>query len=362
MLPRGAPVTASPNPARPSSGRPTFLFADELMLAHDPGAGHPERAARLRALLDDFARHPQPGVQVRGPRPATRDEVVRVHEPAYFEALAKLAGRSAQIEEDTAISPRSFDAALLAAGAAVGAVEAVFAGAAANAFVWARPPGHHALSGAPMGFCLFNNVAIAAEAGRCLGAERVLILDWDVHHGNGTQASFADRRDVMTMSTHQFPHYPGTGAPEEIGRGAGAGFAVNCALPAGQGDADYGAVFHELLLPIADAYAPDLVIVSAGFDAHRADPLGDMNLTERGFAALCTAARGLAEAHAQGRLVLVLEGGYDLDGLVGSSRACLEVLTGGHENFPRGAAHAAHAISASRAVLAKHWRIPPSPA
>ena len=335
---------------------PTLLVTDELMVAHDPGPGHPERPARLEALLTDFDRRPIPGVTRVAPRPATRDELVSVHAPAYIDALAALSGRSAQLEADTVISPRSWEAALLGAGGAVTAVQAVFAGQAANAFVWARPPGHHAEVSAPMGFCLINNVAVAAAAGRRLGAERVLVLDWDVHHGNGTQHIFEARRDVLTMSSHQHPHYPGTGAPDEIGRADARGFTVNCALPAGQGDADYGAVFAEVFLPIAEAFAPELVIVSAGFDAHRADPLGDMNVTERGFAAMCTAARRIAEAHAGGRLVLVLEGGYDLEGLVGSSRACLEILRGASEEFPSGADHADGAIAASRAALAPHWR------
>ena len=168
------------------------------------------------------------------------------------------------------MSEGSWEAATLAAGAAVGAVEAVWSGRAANAFALVRPPGHHAARGAAMGFCLLNNAAIAAEAARRLGAERVLVLDWDVHHGNGTQHIFEARDDVMYMSSHQCPFYPGTGAPDEIGRGPGGGFTVNCALPAGQGDADYGAVFHDLFLPAARAFAPDLVLVSAGFDAARA--------------------------------------------------------------------------------------------
>jgi acetoin utilization deacetylase AcuC-like enzyme len=342
--------------------KPTLLFADEGMVAHDPGAGHPERPARLTALLEDFARHPVPGVTKVAPRAAAREELTAVHDAAYVDSLFTLTGRSAQLDPDTALSPRSVEAALLAAGGAVKAVEAVFAGAAENAFVWARPPGHHAEARTAMGFCLFNNVAVAAEAGCRLGAERVLIVDWDVHHGNGTQHSFEQRRDVLTMSSHQFPHYPGTGAAHEIGKGDGTGFVVNAALPPGQSDADYGAVFEDLFLPIADAFKPQLVLVSAGFDAHRADPLGDMNVTERGFGAMCTAVRRIAEDHAQGRLVLLLEGGYDLEGLVGSSRACLEVLAGHEEQFPTGSQRARTALQASKSALGGHWRLPPASA
>ena len=163
---------------------------------------------------------------------------------------------------------------MLAAGASVQAVEEVLAGRARNAFALVRPPGHHAEPDRAMGFCLFNNVAIAAEAARRQGAERVLILDWDVHHGNGTQAAFWQRRDVLYMSVHQYPYYPGTGAPLEVGEGPGAGYTVNCGLPGGATDADYGALFQDLFLPVAQAYRPDVVLVSAGFDAHRDDPLG----------------------------------------------------------------------------------------
>jgi acetoin utilization deacetylase AcuC-like enzyme len=340
--------------------KPTWLFADELMMGHDPGgpgaqAGHPERPARLGALLADFSRQPVPGVTRVAPRPATTDELTAVHHREYVDAMAALGGQHVQIDADTNVSPGSWPAALLAAGGAVAAVEAVWQGRAENAFVWARPPGHHAEAAYAMGFCLFNNVAVAAAAARRLGAERVLILDWDVHHGNGTQHIFEQRRDILTMSAHQYPHYPGTGAADEIGKGEGRGHVVNCALPAGQTDADYGQVFEQVFVPIAEAFAPNLIVVSAGFDAHAADPLGDMRVSERGFAAMCTATRRLADAHCQGRLVLVLEGGYDLAALVGSSRACLEVLTGRNEEFPSGSMHATPAVADTRDALAAHW-------
>ena len=203
-----------------------------------------------------------------------------------------------------------------------------------------------------MGFCLFNNVAVAAEAALAHGAKRVLVLDWDVHHGNGTQASFYSRRDVLFCSSHQYPFYPGSGAPDETGEGDGLGFTVNVALPGGQGDADYGAVFHVIFLPRAQQYRPDLVLVSAGFDPHRADPLGGMDVTERGFAAMCSAAKSLAQEVCGGKLVLLLEGGYDLDGLSQSVHACVEVLAGARtETFPSGAGRAAmQAIAATRAA------------
>jgi acetoin utilization deacetylase AcuC-like enzyme len=334
---------------------PTLLFADERMLGHDPGPGHPEAPARLEALLADFSGNPVPGVVRREPRLVTRAELEAVHAPDYIASLAALAGKEARLDPDTVVSGGSWEAACLGAGAAVAAVEAVWSKQAANAFVWARPPGHHAEQAQAMGFCLFNNVAVAAEAGRRLGAERVMILDWDVHHGNGTQHTFEARRDVLFLSSHQYPFYPGTGGPEEVGRGEGRGFTVNCGLPAGQTDADYGAVFEDLFLPIAEAWKPQLVIVSAGFDPHERDPLAEMRVTERGFAAMCTGLRKLAEAHCEGRLVLVLEGGYDRTALAGSARACLEVLTGRDESVPSGVQRAGPALARSRDALAAFW-------
>jgi acetoin utilization deacetylase AcuC-like enzyme len=336
----------------------TLVLTDERLLAHDPGPGHPERPGRLARLLDDLVVRPVPGVRYESPRAATDAEIEAVHGAGYLAGLRSLAGRRVALSDDTAVSPDSVAAAWLAAGAAVGAVEAVLRGEARNAFALVRPPGHHAEAAQAMGFCLLNNVAIAAEAARRAGAERVLVVDWDVHHGNGTQAHFARRRDVLFLSSHQFPFYPGTGAPEEIGAGEGEGFTVNCGLPPGQTDADFGPVFHDLFLPIAAAFRPDFVLVSAGFDPHARDPLGEMNLTERGFAAMCTALRRLADAACGGRMALVLEGGYDLDALSASVGACLEVLDGHDEEFPAGASRSLEAIAASRAALAPHWRLP----
>jgi len=234
----------------------------------------------------------------------------------------------------------------------VGAVEAVMQGRAANAFALVRPPGHHAEPDRAMGFCLLNNAAIAAEAARRAGAERVLILDWDVHHGNGTQAAFWNRRDVLYQSVHQFPFYPGTGAPTETGHGAGEGFTVNCALPGGSTDADFGVLFEGALLPVAQAFRPDCVIVSAGFDAHREDPLGGMVVTERGFAAMCSALMELSG----GKLVLLLEGGYSLEGLAQSVHACLAVMTGRREAFATGSSReAARALADTKRALRPYW-------
>jgi acetoin utilization deacetylase AcuC-like enzyme len=330
----------------------TLVLTDRLFLEHDPGAGHPESPARLAAILDDLERAPIEGVTIEAPRAATDAEIEAVHAPGYRAALAALAGQRVQLDPDTATSPRSVEAAMRAAGAAVGAVEAVMQGRADNAFALVRPPGHHAEPARAMGFCLFNNAAIAAEAARRAGAERVLIVDWDVHHGNGTQDAFAARPDVFYMSVHQYPFYPGTGAAHEIGVEAGLGATVNCPLPGRQGDADYGVVFHDLFLPAARMFAPDLVIVSAGFDAHARDPLANMRVTERGYAAMTTLLAQLAAETCGGKLVLVLEGGYDLQALAGSVRASLEALGGRGDEFPSGAGYeTVRAVVAARAAL-----------
>ncbi|HEV3033121.1 MAG TPA: histone deacetylase [Polyangia bacterium] len=335
----------------------TLILTDRRFLAHEAGIGHPESPARLRAILTDLERATPEGLVFEEPRAATDAEIDAVHSPAHHALLRGLAGKRARLDPDTVMSQGSWEAARHAAGAAVGAVEAVWSGRAASAFALVRPPGHHAEAARAMGFCLLNNAAIAAEAARRLGARRVLVLDWDVHHGNGTQHIFAARDDVMYMSAHQHPFYPGTGAATEVGAGAGRGFTINCALPAGQRDADYGAVFHDLFLPAGRAFAPDLVLVSAGFDPHERDPLADMCVTERGFAAMATAVADLAREGCGGKLVLLLEGGYDLAALAASTRACLEVLRGRREDFPRGAgAEAAGAIAETRAALAAAGR------
>jgi acetoin utilization deacetylase AcuC-like enzyme len=272
------------------------------------------------------------------------------------EQLLALDGEETQLDADTAMSPRSAQAALKAAGAGVQLVERLLDGTASNGFALVRPPGHHAERTHAMGFCLFNNVAVAAEAAR-QRVDRVLVVDWDVHHGNGTQSAFYGRADVLFMSAHQSPLYPGSGAAREVGSGEGLGYTVNCPLPPGQSDADYGAVFERLFLPVARAFRPELILVSAGFDPHRADPLGGMDVTERGFAAMCSALQDLAREQCQGRLGLLLEGGYDLDGLSGSVHACLEVLTGQRrETFP---GHSGRSVDAAVAAavreLAPSW-------
>jgi acetoin utilization deacetylase AcuC-like enzyme len=306
-----------------------LLVTDDAMRLHEPGPGHPESPARLRAIHDELARRPVKGSSTVAPRPASRAVVERVHTPSHIDRVESARGRYAQLDPDTTLSAESVPAAFLAAGAAVEAVSAVVRGDARRAFALVRPPGHHAEADEAMGFCVFNNIAIAAaHAIAELGCERVLVVDWDVHHGNGTQHSFYDRRDVLVFNTHRYPFYPGTGALEQTGIGEGEGFTINAPLPPGLGDGDYAAIFEELLLPVAEAFRPDVVLVSAGFDPHAADPLGGMRVTEEGFAHLCGVVRDVADRHARGRLALVLEGGYDLGALARSVHACVEVLCG----------------------------------
>ena len=332
----------------------TRLYRSPTFRQHDPGPGHPEQIARLEAIEALLDRAPIQDVEMIAPRAATRAELERVHTTSMLDQLAALAGKSARLDPDTAMSPGSWDAAMLAAGAAAQAVEDVLSGKADNAFALVRPPGHHAEADEPMGFCLFNNAAIAATAALARGLERVAVLDWDVHHGNGTQHSFWKRRDVLYLSSHQYPFYPGTGGAWQVGEGDGAGFTINAPLPGLQADADFGAVFCDLFLPVLEQYQPQLLIVSAGFDAHRSDPIGGLRVTERGFAAMCSALK----KQLNGKLVLLLEGGYHLDALAQSVHACVEVLAGARsDSFPDGVRpDTVAAIAESKQQLKKYWK------
>lgn len=302
----------------------TGFVLERDYLRHDPGRGHPERPERIAVLLEAVDEHP--GRRRVAARAASRDEIARVHEERHIDRVAATAGRSHfMFDADTHTSADSWSTALLAAGGVLAAVEAVLRGEVRNAFALVRPPGHHAERDRAMGFCLFNNVAVAAAALRDRhGLERVLVVDWDVHHGNGTQHIFEQDPSVLYVSTHQYPFYPGTGAATEVGSGRGRGYTVNIPLPPGCGDPEYVAAFARIVLPIARAFSPDFVLVSAGFDPHRNDPLASMQVTEAGFGALARSLLAVAEECCGGRLVAVLEGGYDTTAL----RDCvLTVLT-----------------------------------
>jgi acetoin utilization deacetylase AcuC-like enzyme len=271
--------------------------------------------------------------------------------------IAATAGRAAMLDADTYTSPESYEASLLAAGAALVAVDhAVATKGRAAAFV--RPPGHHAERARAMGFCLFNNAAVAAQYGLAKGMRRVAVVDYDVHHGNGTQWMFYDEPRILYASVHQYPFYPGTGAASEIGRDAGQGFTANVPLEAGSTDADYDLVFRTLFVPVLEAFDPDLLIVSAGYDAHERDPLGGMRLSGAAFASMDAQLCRVADRCCEGRLVAVTEGGYDLSALEACLEGTLSVLSGRVEAPPArdgSTARATRALEGARAALKPYW-------
>jgi acetoin utilization deacetylase AcuC-like enzyme len=312
--------------------KPVVVVRDPLCLGHANVPGHPESPERLRAIERLLAAFPlRTRLACLPARDASFEELARVHTPEYIRRIEATRGRELTVlDPDTSASAGSHAAALRAAGGVIAAVEAVLGGGYAGAFAAVRPPGHHAEADRAMGFCLFNNAAVAARwALDGHGLRRILLVDWDVHHGNGTMHSFYESPEVLYFSVHQYPHYPGTGRLEEMGRGKGQGYTVNVPLPGGQGDAEYLAVFRELLRPLALAYRPELILVSAGFDIHRDDPLADMRVTEAGFAGLTRLLAEVAAACCPGRLVFALEGGYDLPALASGVAAVLRTLLGG---------------------------------
>jgi acetoin utilization deacetylase AcuC-like enzyme len=298
------------------------------MREHKPGPNHPESPKRLEAIENRLRQDSRYTFKVGSP--ATREQIERVHPGPYIDHLEHFRNVGGTLDADTVLSKKSMDAAWLAAGCSLEATRAVCTNEAESAIALTRPPGHHAEPTKAMGFCLFSNVAIAAEAALAeYGCQRVMIIDWDVHHGNGTQKAFWDRQDVYFVSLHQSPLYPGTGHPSERGAGPGLGYTLNIPLPAGSGDELYHSLFLRGLTDAADYYRPDLIIVSAGFDAHRLDPLAQMNLSSNGFAALCELTYRMAKKHCDGRLILCLEGGYHLNALAESMAHCGQILLGG---------------------------------
>jgi acetoin utilization deacetylase AcuC-like enzyme len=310
--------------------RQTALLVDPRYAEHRNPAGHPERSERIEALLSLAEDPGRDGIVPVAARPATRDEILAVHTAAHFDRVAATAGVERTVfDADTSASPRTFETALLACGGLLAVVDAVMAGSADNGCALVRPPGHHAESGRIMGFCFFNNVAVgAAHLRRHHGLERILIVDWDVHHGNGTQEIFWEDPDVLYVSLHEYPCYPGGGASHETGAGAGAGATVNVPLPAGCGDAEFVQAFDRLVEPAARRFDPDFVLVSAGFDAHGRDPLASMSMTEEGYVTLTRRLMAVARDTCDGRLAAVLEGGYDLVALEASVRAVLGEMGG----------------------------------
>ncbi|HKQ11558.1 MAG TPA: histone deacetylase family protein [Rhizomicrobium sp.] len=306
---------------------PTLLVTHPDCIAHEPGRGHPEAPERLSAILDIF-KEPEFSTVLRQQAPLGREaDIALVHDPDFVGALlaAVPAAGHAALDADTILSPGSGSAALRAVGAVTAAVDAVVAGGASNAFCAVRPPGHHAEPAQAMGFCLFNSIAIAARHAQAAhGVKRVAIVDFDVHHGNGTQAVVENDPSLFFASSHQYPLYPGTGAAGETGLGN----VVNAPLSAGSDGKVFRRAFETRILPALDAFAPDLLLVSAGFDAHRADPLAGLELEETDFAWITARLMEAARRHCGGKLVSVLEGGYDLRALAGSAAAHLSALMG----------------------------------
>jgi acetoin utilization deacetylase AcuC-like enzyme len=309
----------------------TQVFYDPATLRHEPGGDHPESPKRLVAVMDSVHTFERQGrLSVATPRPATEDQIRLVHAPEYVDKVRAevAAGRRTLSTGDTELSAGSFTAALAAAGTVVSAVDAVASGPARHAFCAVRPPGHHASQSRGMGFCVFNNIAIGARhARRRHGIERILIADWDVHHGNGTQEVFWSDGSVLFFDTHLHPWYPGTGNADETGAGKGKGLIINRPFPAGSGRKEILGVFRDVLVPAAERFKPQLVMTSAGFDSRAGDPLGQFTLTDEDFADLTDVVVEIARQHAGGRLVSVLEGGYALDGLPRAVGAHLARLT-----------------------------------
>lgn len=303
----------------------TLLYSHPACLEHDPGRHHPESAARLRAVLDALGAPEFDGLERCEAPEASVDDLVRVHSRHHVELILGAIPRSGHVglDADTILSPGSGKAALRAAGAVIAAVDAVAAGRADNAFCAVRPPGHHAEPGRAMGFCLFNNAAIGAvRACEVHGLDRVAVVDFDVHHGNGTQAAFEADGRFFYGSTHQYPLYPGTGAVSEIG----VGNIVNVTLRPMAGSGPFRSGVGERILPALDAFRPQFIVVSAGFDGHRFDPLAQLALDESDFTWVTEKLVGLAARHAAGRIVSTLEGGYDLASLAASAAAHVRVL------------------------------------
>jgi acetoin utilization deacetylase AcuC-like enzyme len=308
------------------------IVRDSRYLEHKTGVHHievPRRLEAIYAMLDSNGLKDR--LQHIPPRFASLEEIELVHTPDYIEKILDTAGEPLRyLDPDTVTSEKSCEAAFLAAGGVLEATSRVMTGSLDAAFALVRPPGHHAERDRQMGFCLFNNIAVAARyARRRFGLERILIVDWDVHHPNGTQHIFEKSPEVLLFSTHRFPFFPGTGDMGEVGLAEGRGFTVNVPLPAQQDDSDFAFLYRSLLAPLAREFRPQLVLVSAGFDTHYDDPIGGMRLTERGYRYLADTLLGIADAACQGKIVFVLEGGYDLGALRTSVKAVLETLLDG---------------------------------
>jgi len=335
-----------------------LLVRDPRFRDHDPHERHPECPERLDAI-DRALVGLEGSFRELAPRAADADELLRAHSAAHLDRLERARGQRAKLDPDTYTSERSIAVACLAAGATIDLALRVARGEARSGFALVRPPGHHAERSRAMGFCLLNHVALAAHALRdTLGLERIAIVDWDVHHGNGTQEIFAGDRDLLYLSLHQYPWYPGTGALDERGLGDGEGATVNLPLPAGCGDAEYGAAFDAVVVPTLHAFAPELILVSAGFDAHERDPLSSMQVSSGAFARFAAQLRTVADDVCGGRLVLALEGGYDLAALGEAVAQVTQTLAApvvSDFHHPSGTKRANELVEMFREAHGSHW-------
>ena len=310
----------------------TAVVKDEIYLQHLTGDSHPESHHRLEVVYEMLEDEEMKGkFRILSPRPATQEELELNHSLNYINQVASTAGRSfSMLDPDTTTSAKSWEVAQMAVGGMLAAIDKVMDGEVKNAFALVRPPGHHAERNRGRGFCLFNNIAIGAHYARQKYLlDRILIVDWDLHHGNGTQNAFYEDPHIVYFSTHQYPYYPGSGSIDEDGKGEGKGFTINVPLPGGQEDQDFSGIYQDILKPIASEFKPQLILVSAGYDIYFQDPLGEMNVTPEGFATLTSLIMDMAQSNCQGKLVITLEGGYHLNGLRDSVKATLKELTGG---------------------------------
>jgi acetoin utilization deacetylase AcuC-like enzyme len=341
---------------------PLILIHTNKFEDHRTPPGHPERVERAEVMQAVADAWKQRGRIVQPPRPATRDELRRIHSDAYLAKIDATAGRAVSLDPDTYTSPDTRDVALLAAGAVIGGVDAIVQSRATRVMALVRPPGHHAERERAMGFCFYNSVAAAAAHALSLGMERVVIMDYDVHHGNGTQWIFYEDPRVLYVSTHQYPFYPGTGAAQDVGRGTGAGFTVNVPMEAGSTDGDYAEVFKALVVPVIDQFKPELILISAGYDAHERDPLARMRLSTAGYTALTKSLCDLADTHCHGRIVAATEGGYDLTALKACLESSISVLDGAAlaplKEAPMPATQRSRvAIAQARSAHSNYWKL-----
>jgi acetoin utilization deacetylase AcuC-like enzyme len=301
------------------------IVKHDIYLEHITDDFHPENPNRLVHIYAMLKELGQEGLVYIQPRMATHEEIALNHDASYINFVAETKGKvQRRLDPDTVTSPKSYEAACMAVGGLLQLSDALFAGEIDNGFALVRPPGHHAERGKGMGFCIFNSVAVAARyLIRKHGLKRVFIVDWDLHHGNGTQHSFYGDSDILYFSTHQYPYYPGTGSHEEIGSGEGKGYTINVPMSYGMGDGDYTYAFEEIVLPVVRQWKPEAILVSAGFDIHHSDPLGGMAVTESGFTKMTRMLMDAAEEVCKGRILFALEGGYDLSGLTNSVKAVI---------------------------------------